>query len=410
MTGPVRRRHVFFLGGFDPKGGSYYHRLYRSQAALQAQVTGLACGVGARTKLANGNSQWTVQRGAESGRAEDATHTVFEYAQWDDIVRSHWPRSSWQATRDALALYGALALRPQLLYQGLRRAPNALLVLVFPLLFWMLVAALAGLAAVAAVLVAVLVLGQGLALGGVVAGLVGAAVGWAGWRWGQPRRIFWLAHIGSFVQRWARADSMATKQELGAPFALTARLAQLAQSVQARLDDPQVDEVLVVGFSVGSMLALAACGQVVARYAPGAAASTALGKLSLLTLGHCIPLLGFLMPQAQAFRADLLRVGQQTELCWVDISALADWGACAQVDPVQLCAPEACAYPNPYAMLSPRFHVLFAPAVYAQLRRDRRRMHLQYLMAGQLPGAYDYFALTAGGQRLRQRVPAMEAL
>ena len=36
----VRRRHVFYLSGFDPKGASYYHALYRAEAAQQAEVNG----------------------------------------------------------------------------------------------------------------------------------------------------------------------------------------------------------------------------------------------------------------------------------------------------------------------------------------------------------------------------------
>ena len=30
----VRRRHVVFLGGFDPKGASWYHAMYTRHAAL----------------------------------------------------------------------------------------------------------------------------------------------------------------------------------------------------------------------------------------------------------------------------------------------------------------------------------------------------------------------------------------
>jgi hypothetical protein len=55
-------------------------------------------------------------------------------------------------------------------------------------------------------------------------------------------------------------------------------------------------------------------------------------------------------------------------------------------------------------MLSPRFHLMFDPAVYAQMVRNKRRMHMQYLMAGERPVLYDYFALTAGPLTLAQRL------
>jgi hypothetical protein len=61
-------------------------------------------------------------------------------------------------------------------------------------------------------------------------------------------------------------------------------------------------------------------------------------------------------------------------------------------------------------MASPRFHTLFDPATYAVLKKNKRRMHMQYLMAAQLPGGYDYFSLTAGSLDLRQRVFQKAAL
>ena len=43
---PVQRRHVFFFSGFDPKGASYYHRIYREQALLQGALMGVRYTVG----------------------------------------------------------------------------------------------------------------------------------------------------------------------------------------------------------------------------------------------------------------------------------------------------------------------------------------------------------------------------
>ena len=45
---PVQRRHVFFFSGFDPKGASYYHRIYREQAVLQGALMGVRYTVGGR--------------------------------------------------------------------------------------------------------------------------------------------------------------------------------------------------------------------------------------------------------------------------------------------------------------------------------------------------------------------------
>ena len=51
---PVRRRHVLFFGGFDPKGAAWYHGLYRRHAAQQATVNGMQIDVGPRRRDAAG--------------------------------------------------------------------------------------------------------------------------------------------------------------------------------------------------------------------------------------------------------------------------------------------------------------------------------------------------------------------
>ncbi|MEO5671128.1 MAG: hypothetical protein ABIR26_10595, partial [Ramlibacter sp.] len=78
---PVRRRCVFYVSGFDPKGAGHYHALYKDQAALQAQAGGLVLDVGPRQRLAGGNPFWEV-RAVEEG-VEVQTH--YEFMRWDDV-------------------------------------------------------------------------------------------------------------------------------------------------------------------------------------------------------------------------------------------------------------------------------------------------------------------------------------
>ena len=105
--GQVQRRHVFFVSGFDPKGAAHYHRLYRTQAALQGTVTHTVYEVSDRKQGDNGNAVWTVRSGD--------TETVYEYVRWDDIVRSHWPRGAWQVLMRSVRVYGLLLTMPKLL-------------------------------------------------------------------------------------------------------------------------------------------------------------------------------------------------------------------------------------------------------------------------------------------------------
>jgi hypothetical protein len=370
---PVRQRYVFFVSGFDPKGASYYHGLYSAQAALQGGVTGVNYAVSGRSKRPNGNSRWSVDASSPAG----ATHTTYEYARWDDIVRSRWPRGAFGVLAGSIRAYRSAIASGRALVQVWQVAPKTLFSLAYPALFWLgvlLVAALAGWAISA--------------LAGAFAGVAGAiAVLAAALQWERRLHTSWLLRIYQFAADWAAQRIRK----------LPARLDVLAQDIHRQLQDPEIDEVLLVGFSVGSMLAVSAAARV-----KQLASEPELRKLSMLTLGHCIPLLG-LMPRARAFRAELAQVAGQPTLVWADYSSPTDWGSFALVDPVALCLGAKPGLSGP-VLASPRFHTVFEPATYAQIRGDKRRMHLQYLMAGQRPGSYDYFAFTAGPLRLADRL------
>lgn len=380
--GQVKRRHVFFLSGFDPKGAAHYHRLYREQAALQGAVTGTVYEVSARKTLGNGNAVWTVCSGG--------TETVYEYVRWDDVVRAHWPRAGWQVLISALQVYALVLKQAGALGKIWRVANRTLVALFYPAFYWLGVGLLAALGAGLVAWLCGALMAWPFSAAGVTAGLVAGGVLWAGWWIEQRLHTSWLLRIFRFADRHAK----------GRVPELSARWDGLAADIRQALHRPEVDEVLLVGFSVGSMGAVSAAARTV-QICPGV--PQALTKLSVLTLGHCIPLFA-LMPAAHAFRDELACVGASPEVFWLDCSSPSDWGSFALVDPVALCVADAKgAAVNPRAMVSPRFHTLFDPATYADLKKDKRRMHMQYLMAGELPGAYDYFAWTAGAQTLRQR-------
>ena len=194
----------------------------------------------------------------------------------------------------------------------------------------------------------------------------------------------WLLRIYRFADRWSRAQLPELDQ----------RLDEAALRLRQVLADPELDEVLVVGYSVGSILAVRTLAEALS-HRPGQGEAS----LALLTLGHCVPLSG-LTRGSLAFRQALGQVADAQDLFWVDVSSPTDWGSFALTDPVQLCLGRRGI--NPRAMTSPRFHTLFDPERYLLLRRDKRRMHLQYLMAGERAGGYNFFDLTAGPQRLME--------
>jgi hypothetical protein len=402
----VRRRRVFFIAGFDPKRPRYYHALYRSQARKQAAVSGLRLQVDTerREPWAHGSS-WSVQSEAEADPAGDAVQTDYEMLCWDDIVRNHWADSAWRVWVDGLktVLFGLRDGAVQRMYRLYRPPVYATL---FPL--------------VALLLSALLATALGLVLGWVLARHAAWPVA-AAWGSGAAAALALTLLAAQAVHRihftWLlRLVRFTHLQCTGRVPELEARLDAFAERIHAALQpadgEPAPDEVLVVGHSVGATLAIGVLARLLDRQAaaaaaagPGAAPGPRLPVL--LSLGHCLPLMTSLSPASRE-RQDLARVAA-SPIAWLDVSAPIDWAAFPAVDPVAGAGLPA-EPPGWHPLLvSPRFHQLFGPEAYARLKRNRFQVHLQYLMAAERPGRYDYFAVTAGPQTLRERFERPES-
>ncbi len=388
----VRRRTVFYIGGFDPKGAAHYHALYRDEAAKQAQVSGLTISVGKRQKSTCGNAFWQL----EAPGPEGSVQSRYEVMRWDDIVRQHWPRNQARLVWDMLTTT-ALNLRTGALWHMFKLswppvvalvAPVALLLAVLlgaPLLAWMVFAALQAIGALWAAAAATATLGGAL---------------WAGLKLQQKYSMLWMMRSYAFT----------AQQAQGRVPALDERLAEHARTLLAAVSSGDNDEVLLVAHSSGSIMAatvLAKALQIDPTLGRGADRTT---TVSLLTLGQWIPLLGCL-PQADGFRADLQRLASAEAVDWVDFGAPPDGCCFALVDPIAACGVVA---DVPHAdrpkLLSPQFADMFAAPAYAALRRDRFRIHFQYLMASERAVPYDFFAITAGHQTLAQRFAALPSV
>ena len=109
------------------------------------------------------------------------------------------------------------------------------------------------------------------------------------------------------------------------------------------------------------------------------------------------------MPNANRLRRDLHFLSQQENLFWLDVTAPGDGCAFALCDPIYVTgvAPEQKRWP---LVISAAFTQTLSPVRWKDLRWRFFRLHFQYLCAFDRPGDYDYFQITAGPQRLSDRV------
>lgn len=381
---PVRRRQVFYLSGFDPRGGRYYHTLYSEEAARQSKVNGMALEISARERAEGDYAErWRIRAETEAG----TTETEYSFLVWDDLVRRYWddaPRFIFKELLHTLRVF----LFSGLIFRYARISPMQLIAGLYPLIYILLALGLGGVAwyfmsgllsgmlpvwaAVAVALLPALLLLKGLH------------------RLGKKLAVFWLMNIYAFSARWAT----------GEPEGFDARLSAFAERIRRALDDAErneVDEVLLVAHSNGTTLSVPLMAKILRS-----GEALPWERFSLVTLGQLIPLQSFI-PQAESYREDLALVGRDPRLHWVDYTATID-GACFPL----LDAVTASGIDHPPGtgpiLRSPRFFKLFDSKRYKRLRYRWYTVHFLYLMATEYAGAYDYFAMTAGPVSLRDRV------
>lgn len=384
--GPVRRRHVVYLPGYDPEAGKRYRALYAREFTRYAKRFDFTKRTITRAETRpDGLVQtWTV----EAGRNGVETHTTYQVLLGDDLVRADFrrPLIVSMALLTAGILHSLVTGKLFRLYGLNWKYGNVIL---YPFVMTVILAAIAA------------VLGGGVAhalagwLPGLAAGIVGALAGIALVLAATPLldRIFLRQLINDWVFNWQHSNGWRRDYE--------DRLALFADHVAGIVRAGEVDEVMIVGHSSGGLTAAEVAARVVAKDLPAGP------RLSLLTLGAGLPLVT-INPRAHRVRADVMRLVASDRLVWADYQAPQDWMNFPGFNPA--CdLGETLAGPVRNPMIrSTQFRDIIDPAVYRRISFRPFRMHFQFLMANDLPGEYDFFALTLGPQALGERVRAPE--
>ncbi|WP_341861518.1 hypothetical protein [Gymnodinialimonas sp. 57CJ19] len=403
----VHKRHVLYIPGFDPVPPRAYRERYRREAALQADISGY--------RIENG----TAPKGARFGWHVDAqiegaeVSTDLEVLYWADIVRKGMSAgvagTYWQLLRTAWIYISSGAL-----FRLMRLRKGPVIAALYPVAVLLGQALLAGGLWFAVFLGFMYVSEEVLALIEGRAWLLQSDFGARAWfailvlgpitAWLFLR---WCARRDHLLAWYLMKDYAFSAQAWGAypaeqedrMRAFTDRIAEVLQS--------DVDEVLVVGHSSGAYIAVSVLADLIrAGRVPEDGP-----ELSLLTLGHVVPMVSFL-PKATRLRADLAFMAAQ-DVAWVDVTAPGDGCSFALCDPVAVSGVAPVGKTGPL-VLSAAYTQTLSAARQKALKWQLFELHFQYLNAfDNLPDrsdAYDYFRVTAGpltlGARFANRAPS----
>ena len=325
------RRRVYFLSGFDPRGASYYYRLFSEQVRQLKRRSGRRLQVDHRRSQRRSQqvdrllSRWQV-------REDGALGLDFCFLHWDDIARAHWPRNPLVLLRDGIGIYAWYLLGGG--YWTMRRwSQRVALCGLYPTLFvGMVVVVLALGCALLAVLAAVWQL-PALVLHGLQLTLVLLGC-WQAWRLAEALGVVWLFRSIRFTHRLGQARDGD----------LRGRVAELAGRILSLEQQDPADQVWLAGHSSGSFV----MAMLAAELRRQGADQLLAGRLRLLSLGQNLANLA-VHGKARGFHADLALLAQEPRLPWLDITSRDDYLCFAAVDPYQSCGvprPGAGAYPE----------------------------------------------------------------
>jgi pimeloyl-ACP methyl ester carboxylesterase len=373
-VGTVRRRHVLYVEGYDPRGAEVYYQLFqrscdRFRKAFSVEVTldpfAMDSDDFAHWSLTSRSARWQVATRYDFVRLERHVRAAMFGPTVRQIVRG----LGWLID-DVVS--GAMWR----IFRGSWRFGVHLLSIQTLLLLWLAVSAALGLAA--AVIVSSS-FGQPLAI---AAGLAVATAALFGLR---PLANYW--YVGQITSCWATLRRFGRSRPTWLDDTIEAGARKLVAAGAAN----DTDELVLVGHSTGSVIAAAIMARALALD-PDLGRRRA--RLVLLTLGAVMPAVA-LHPAANRMRDIIKRLAGEPTLAWIECQSRKDVMNFEGFDPVDGVGVHLEKRHNPL-LWSVRFKEMVSPAYYQRLRWNFFRMHFQYISAGDRPTAHDYMLLIAG--------------
>jgi len=376
-VGAVRRRHVIYVAGYEPRGAKGYCKLFERECDRFQRVWPVSLAIKPTDLDSKDVARWLLDVRASHWQVS----TTYDFLRMEEFIRAdlaqpmvrHIPRSlGW--------FIGDIVSGAQLrIFRASWRFGMHLLFVQLMLLAWLAFAAAIG------ALTGYVVTGH---LGfsapvGIVASVLGAFASFLALqplarRWGAIQIPSCWVTLRKFAR--GRATWLDQVIDVGAR-----RLVAAAQANEA-------DEIVVVGHSAGCVTASAVIARAL-EYDPD------LGRrgprLVLLTLGSVMQAVA-LHPAARRMRDIVARLAVEPALAWVDCKFRKDVMSFLKCDPVEGVGIRVGARRrNPLTWRIP-FKDMLLPEDYRRIRWKFFRVHFQYLMASDRPCAYDYILLVGG--------------
>jgi hypothetical protein len=375
---PVAKRVVFHIGGYDPitPHDSAQRRFVREISRFRRTWSVKTIVDGFRDTA--DQTQWYVTTTGPDWLVETDYHLV----RWDDVIEVFGRRSiAWRIPLGILAfldfvLAGAL-------WRYLLTSWGYAVFFLYPFVMF-------GLLIAAAFLIGVFALKIGgsipIAIGG---GLIGFAVVLAGpWRW---------LHLGDLFDDWIFSREYIRSGNSG----IEQRLDRLATELAVAASNSAADEILVIGHSLGAVLAVDLLDRALKLDPP-------LGRnkipVTFISIGSSILKIG-LHSKAIRFRTMMERVARSPAIFWGDYQARVDLLNFYNRRPM---AEMGLSIENEATVRLVEIGQMLDRDMYRRIRLHFYRLHCQFVSGNDRRTSYDYFMLICGPVSAKSQTLAPE--
>src|SRR5215470_2968807 len=371
----IRRRHVYHVAGYDPMDAGAQYRRFARQLDVFRRTWNVDASVSALEQTSDKCRAWWTVRSCGPNWEVEAVH---EALLWDDMVRADVRRPLARRLIKAALAYFDLIVTGTMFRYILANQRYAIFFL-FPIFSVVLFA-------VGGWILARLAIGF-LGLEGVAAAALGVPVGvavflvllrWPGRRW----------RVEQLLDDWICAHDYIHGRRPD----IDARLDRFAETLLARAREGAVDEIVVVGHSLGAMLVLDVLVRALARDADFGRRGV---TICVLTIGATIPKFA-LHPRAQDIRRKIARIVAEPSIGWTEYQSRADTISFYKFDPVSLRHIPDDRLDGKPVIRRVQIHDMLLPETFARARRSVLRLHYRSVMANDRRAPYDYFLMVCG--------------
>ncbi len=375
----VRKRLVIYVQGYDPRGLHEYYRMFRREFRRTCELYGLTGKFGRpEDDPKRYFAAWDVATDGDGWQVA----TRFLFLRWEDIIRKDFTRPVWWKIVHMYRTLGGAILNG-----GMTRIMRAHwrfgLFALYPFVLmtiWLLLGAFVGTLCMKLV--------ASLGAPALVANLVGMVTGLGAfasmlWLTEQQTYLLYLCDDGISSHQFAHRQRPDWEE----------RMELFAGAMVEAVRDSDADEVIVVGHSSGSFLAVDVLDRALTR-------DPALGRhgprVRLLTIGANLPIIGF-HRQAQWFRDRLRRLAVAPDIDWIDYQSRHDIMNFWPFDPVADQGMALGAERRNPRVVAISFRDLWVKANFGRRRWRFFQTHFQFLHANErLGAAYDYYLICCG--------------